>query len=234
MKRTAAALVPLPLAMLACGRVTGGPPSGEADAPDVARLVCEADGTHVLTPTVRPQPDGVHIVVQDHSGKEASLAIDGIGGGNASGEQVWPIPPGTARIGCWGLEEAEPDYRQIDVVDAEGLYVSPALDCQAKVLGSGSGGGVSASSGGSYARAPKGDPREPVEIARDFFEDAFGPIGPEDRVERAGYPEAEIRQVRLVRDGRTIAVADYADASFAGGEEGSGWISEGYQACSDA
>lgn len=71
-------------------------------------------------------------------------------------------------------------------------------------------------------------------IAREFFEQAFGPLGAEDRVEPAGYPEAEIRQVRLVRDGRTVAVADYADASFAGGEEGSGWISEGYSACDDA
>jgi hypothetical protein len=70
-----------------------------------------------------------------------------------------------------------------------------------------------------------------VEIAREFFETIAGPLAAEDVVEPAGYPRAEIRRVRLVRDGQVVAVADYADASFAGGEPGSGWIDEGYSAC---
>jgi hypothetical protein len=218
--------------LVACGRGAGGPSPSASDVPDVARVVCENKGTNLVTPTVRPQPDGVHISIEDRTGQDVTFVVGDLGGDNASGEQVWPIPPGTAQVGCWGMEP-EPDLAEMEVVDPEGLYVSSELDCAEAVGGSGAAG-VSSSSGGSYGEPPEGDPRDPVVIAREFFEDAFGPLGPEDRVEPAGYPKAEIRQVRLVRAARTVAVADYADASFAGGEEGSGWISEGYQACSDA
>jgi hypothetical protein len=227
--RRSASLALAVASLAACGRVSGGPPN-PSDVPNVARVVCEEDGTGLRTPTVRPQPDGVHILIEDHSGQDMTFAIDGVGGDDASGEQVWPIPPGRAGVACWGPDEDKPNYVPLEVVDPEGLYAPAELDCGAAVGGSGSG---VASSGGLYGEPPKGDPRDPVVIAREFFEEAFGPLGPEDRVQPAGYPEAEIRQVRLVRDDRTVAVADYADASFAGGEKGSGWISEGYSACED-
>ena len=214
-----------------CGGLSSQPPREDAGQfPDVARVVCDQDGTRLLTSQVRPHADGVHIRIDSRLAPEdVSFAVGEIGGSEAAGEQVWPIPPGPVEIGCWESFAEEPDYVSLEVVDPQRLYVPAELECL-EAVGS-SGGGV-ASSGGSYGKAPEGDPRDPVEIAREFFESAFGPLGEGDVVEPAGYPEAEIRQVRLVRDGRTVAVAEYADASFAGGEKGSGWIGEGYQACS--
>jgi hypothetical protein len=214
-----------------CGGLSSQPPGEDlASIADAAKVICDQDGTRLLTTQVRPQADGVHIRIESRLDREdVSFVVGQLGGSEAAGEQVWPIPPGTVEIGCWVGFEEEPDYVPLEVVDSQGLYVPAELDCL-KAVGS-SGGGV-ASSGGSFGEAPEGDPRDPVEIAREFFESAFGPLGADDVVERAGYPQAEIRQVRLVRDGKTVAVAEYADASFAGGEKGSGWIGEGYQACS--
>lgn len=214
-----------------CAGLSSRPPGGNAGQfPDVARAVCDQDGTRLLTPEVQPQADGVHIRIESRLDKEdVSFVVGQLGGSEAAGEQVWPIPPGTVEIGCWVGFEEEPDYVSLRVVDPTGLYVPAELDC---LRGVGASGGGVASSSGSYGEAPEGDPRDPVDIAREFFESAFGPLGADDVVERAGYPQAEIRQVRLVRDGKTVAVAEYADASFAGGEKGTGWIGEGYEACS--
>lgn len=208
-----------------CGRRTL--PSGDGpviDAPDIARVVCADNGTRLETPVVEVQADGIHIRVRNEASVRLSFAVGDIGGGNAEGEQVWPIPPGAARVGCWKDTADDPDWVSLEVVDPQRVWVSPELECQSETAVSGEG---------DYGTPPKGDPRDPVELAREFFENIAGPLGPDDVVEPAGYPEAEIRQVRLARDRRVVAVADYADASFAGGQPGSGWISEGYQACGD-
>lgn len=72
-------------------------------------MVCEESGTRLITPTVRPQPDGVHILVRDDSGEDMTFVVAEIGGDDASGEQVWPVPPGRTRIGCWPDRQPEPD-----------------------------------------------------------------------------------------------------------------------------
>jgi hypothetical protein len=207
-----------------CGGLRGQPPLSEPEsAPEVARVDCVEAGTRLETPTVEAQADGVHIRVRNEAGRRVSFSVDEIGGDNPEGEQVWPIPPGLARVGCWKEGQEDPDWVALPVIDPRGLWVSPELECLT--------GGVAGSSGGSYGSPPKGDPRDPVEIGRDFFETIAGPLGPDDVVERAGYPNTEIRQVRLVRDGLVVAVAEYVDASWAGGEPGSGWIEQGYEAC---
>jgi hypothetical protein len=190
------------------------------DAANIARVVCTERGTSLRTPVVQAQPDGVHIRVTNEAGENVTFVVDEIGGDNPEGEQVWPLPPGTGKIGCWYSPE-EPDLVTVEVVDPRGLWVSPRLDCRSVVSGEGDGG------------VERGDPRDPILIAREFFEVIAGPLGPDDAVERAGYPKAQIRQVRLVREDRVVAVANYVDASFGGGEAGSGWIEEGYQACAD-
>jgi hypothetical protein len=65
-------------------------------------------------------------------------------------------------------------------------------------------------------------------------EERFAPLGPGGRVEAAGYPEAERRLVLLIREGRAVALVEYVDASFAGGEPGSGWVEDLYSACAEA
>ena len=48
--------------------------------PDVARIVCTANGTRLLTPAVRPQPDGVHVMLSQAGGAPATLDTDQVGG----------------------------------------------------------------------------------------------------------------------------------------------------------
>ncbi len=210
----------------ACGGVTGpaGDPRG---VPDVARVICEDGDTRVPVPAVRPQRDGVHILVENRTGEDMGISYrqGTLGAGDNAdrglNEVVWPIAPGRADLLCTGNREIPEDgWTSVEVVDPEGLWVSPELDC-------GLGGLVAGQGGGSYAEPPTGDRRNPVEIAREFF----APLREGDVVEPAGYPKAQHRLVRLVRDGETIAVAEYVDASFAGGAPRSGWIQNGYQAC---
>lgn len=230
MKRGALALGLLALAVAACGRVSGHP-RGEPDAPlpDVARVICDGDGTSVTTLEVRPQPDGVHVVVDNRTDIDLGIAFDSgfeAGGHNAdrgSSNHIWLAPPGPVTVRCQGPEgqprlEGGPSFT---VRDPVGLWVSPELDCASGGLGSGSA---------SHGSPPKGDPRDPVTIA----EERFAPLGPGGRVEAAGYPEAERRLVLLIREGRAVALVEYVDASFAGGEPGSGWVEDLYSACAEA
>lgn len=217
------------LALAAC-RGLGQGADSHGPLPDVARVVCDEEGTRVLTPEVRPQPDGVHVVLDNRTGQDLALSFDSgywDGGDNAnmgSTEYVWLAPPGPVDLACFGKRE-EPNLQagaSFQVIDPDGLWVSPSLECEP-------GAHVVSTEGGSYASPPPGDPRDPVEIAK---EERFAPFGPGE-VEAAGYPEAEHRLVRLIRDGRTVAVAEYVDASFAGGEPGSGWVESGYEACDE-
>ena len=136
------------------------------------------------------------------------------------------VPPGHLGVRCSaGVADAGSDqgWVELEITDPNGFWVSPNLDCQG-----GGGVGASVSSSGSYAGPPEGDLRDPVEIAREFFDPKPG-----DEVVAAGYELGERRTVILVRDGRTIAAVDYVDASFGGGKPGSGWIDDGYVACDD-
>ena len=64
-----------------CGPGAANTPPGASRAPpDVARIVCTAKGTRLLTPAVRPQPDGVHVMLSQAGGAPATLETDQGGG----------------------------------------------------------------------------------------------------------------------------------------------------------
>lgn len=69
------------------------PPSAIGDYPDVATVTCDGDatgGTHLSTPVVRAQRDGVHIRVVNRISNEQVFLLVQPGGS-------WPIPPGATR-----------------------------------------------------------------------------------------------------------------------------------------
>jgi hypothetical protein len=200
--------------------------SDDGPIPAVARIVCDRSNTRVLTPQVRPQPDGVHLVVTNRDSIDLGFSFEtangrGGGGENADGgttRLVLDLWPGEATVRCSDTGGGTtPPEQTLKVVDVKRLWTSPELDCDEVVW----------TSGGSYGKPPEGDPRDPEVIAREFFKPQPG-----EQVVQAGYPQAEERAFVLLREGRTIASAGYVDASFAGGEHGSGWIQHGYQACS--
>lgn len=194
--------------------------------PDV---VCDGSATHLPSGTVEARSDGVHIAIENVSDVDLAfqyMTQEGGGGGDNADRGLTHLvlddmPPGRLAVRCLGSDldaGSEKGWAELEIADPHGFWVSPRLECQA--------GGVSSSA--SYAESPAGEPREPVEIAREFFDPQ-----PADEVLAAGYPSGERRTIILVRDGRTIAAADYVDASFAGGERGSGWIEDGYSACDE-
>ncbi len=195
------------------GIAGGTPPSA---APDVGRILCDGTTTTIETAQVRPQLDGVHLLVTNTSEIDLSFQWD-LGGDNApmgERELVLPLAPGMAEVRCQDPAEdagATGGYVELEVVDPDSIYVPIELECGEQV-------GWYA----DFAPGATGDP-DPVQSGRDHLHG----LEPGDVVEAAGYPEAETRQVRVVRDGEVIAVVEF----FPDGQ--GGWLQVSGNACKD-
>jgi hypothetical protein len=184
----------------------------------VAQVSCTDAGTQVSTPVVQPQPDGVHIVVDNTTGKDLGLQIQDFGGDNApvgTSEIVRPIPPGVYGLNCiTSPQAAEPTaYQTFEVQDPAGIWVSTNLECS-------SGGSVGAA--GSFAPGALGVQGTPVEVVTTTIS---GPL-PTDLIEAAGYTSAtDAASVRVVRDGNVVATYHLFPDSQGG------WMIDSAQAC---
>lgn len=173
--------------------------------PDVARVACEEDGVRIETPSVKPQPDGVHVEIVNNAGSERSFSISsadgggmGLGASPGTSTQVVDVEPGTLTVAC-GDPATEPDAGEpLEVVDEDAVWVSTRLSCPERF-----------SEIADYAVGARGETSDPLEAARKAVE-PYG-LEPDDVFERAGYPEAETARVRLVRGGELLAVVDLID-----------------------
>ncbi len=196
--------------VLAVACADAPPPGTSAEEPvagtDVARIVCEADGTTTLvTPQVVAQADGVHLEVLSHLDEPASL--DGLGMDVDSGPSEWVlgIEPGTLGVACWPFTDHgtgdEPPTQELPILDPGSMYVSPELGCAPDdeawsliydfVAPADVTGPTPGEPPGSGA---------PTDVA----EEALIGLQPGDTVEAAGYPQRP-GSVRVVREDRTIA-----------------------------
>lgn len=194
-----------------------------------ARVVCTDNGTHVLTPEVEAQPDGVHLVIHNRTGVDSGYSVklpngSGMGDNAPAGksEHIEPLPPGTIQIGCdkslRNGNPEEPDYASLEIIDKSGVYEPVELECP-------SGEAVSSSGGLLSPDSEPGRDETPVEQTREFFSDQ---LKPGDTVELAGYPERKRHKtVRVVRDGTVLAVVEYPWGS------GGSWYQDGYSACAE-
>jgi hypothetical protein len=197
--------------------------TSEAPTPNVATIVCDETGTTVETPSVRPQLDGLHVVIDNRTEVDPgfSVAFDhgGLGDNAPQGtsKHVLDVPPGIVRIGCYtgARGSGERDLQALEVVDADGVYRSTELTCE-----SGSSTGVS-----DYVPGAKGETSDPVDLARATFESAIGGLEPDDVAERAGYPEWDEPIVRLVRAGEVVATIRYREA------DDGGWLQDTMSMC---
>lgn len=172
---------------------------GDASAPAVARVECSEAGARVLTPHVRVQRDGVHVVLEN-PGPPVMFALEGRGGsfsGGAEGPETQmmtgELQAGIVTVKCYA-ETEDPttiEGSTFEVVDPDEIFVAYAPDCpepNTAVL--------------DYGPGLAGEEGDPVEIARSH-------LGPQvedgDTVERAGYPEGPPAVVRVVRDGGVVA-----------------------------
>jgi hypothetical protein len=195
----------------------------EPALPGTARVVCTATGIRVETPTVAPQPGGIHFEIVNETDTERSFSLSGADTGLGFGappgttEQVVDLGSGALTVGCGdpatgpgpGPGPGEP----IEIVDPDGIWVSTQLSCPQQF-----------SSVADYIQGAQGETSDPLEAARKALE-GYG-LEPDDVFEPAGYPEAEVPKVRLVRDGEPLAVVDLLD-------DGSGkWLVSTVTGCS--
>jgi hypothetical protein len=207
-------------AVLASGCGPGAadtPPSQSHALPDVARIACTTTGTLLLTPGVRPQQDGVHVMLSQTSGPPATLESD-LGGGDKPGPRplILTLPPGRAHLGCmtmadWNVDP--PRHRNwvtLRVVDQDRQWVDdqPA-------------GNTCSQSSIDYAPTATGVPES--RLGRDARRALRAKPG--DVVERAGYPHQAPIEYRLVRDGRVVELASYASTGHGR------WLLEGVEKC---
>jgi hypothetical protein len=195
-------------------------PSPEV-VPDVAQVSCDASATKLLTPVVAAQADGVHIRVDNSSAEDLDLEFKGLGGTGVSpgtSRVVWSLRPGTVGLRCL-RPTVDPDtvggYVPLRVEDPQHLWVSPDLDCS---------GGSQVGSGAAFPPGMTGEKGDPVDIAR---RTATGLLA-SDVAEYAGYPKADERQVRVVRDGAIVAVFRFMP------DGQGGWLEDSFEACGDA
>jgi hypothetical protein len=174
------------------------PATAIAHAPAAAEVECTATGTTVTTDLVAAQRDGVHFHVRNTSGANPAFQIDGVGGDNTPasvGTLVFPLQLGPARIWCGPSDTpTDADWVTVTVVDPKGVFVPDTLTC-----------GTVSHQSIDYGADAKGKKGDPVAIARSTITG----LRPGDTVERAGYPAAEERKVRVVHDGQIAAVGTY-------------------------
>lgn len=213
------------LGLSACGSEEASEPTGstggsgpDAGLPDVARVVCEPNGTRLQTPAVKPRGDGVHIEVVNETGSDRSFSVlDGRGGGvgenaaTGTSTKVVALGPGPLTVTCSDpLADVEQGSR-LEVVDEDGVWVSTRLAC-----------GTSFSATIDYVRQAQGDP-EPLTAAEKGFENY---MQPGDVVEPAGYPDAAAPVFRLVRSDEILGVVDLVD------DGAGGWLPSAVTGCS--
>jgi len=186
----------------------GGAESTEPEPtalPDVARLVCDANGVRIETPSIKPQPDGVHFEVVNETDGERSLSIEsaqgtGVGMGVPAGNstQILDVEPGNVTVSCSDPSVEPGAGESLEVVDEDEVWVSTRLECEEQF-----------SQVVDYIQGATGETTDPLQAARKAVE-GFG-LEADDTFERAGYPETETARVRMVRDGEPIAVVDLLD-----------------------
>ncbi|HXV96189.1 MAG TPA: hypothetical protein VD695_06540 [Gaiellaceae bacterium] len=201
------------LALPACGSgeeagsgSTASEPQPEPAAlPDLARVVCDEQGVRVETEAVRPRADGLHVEIVNEAGSERAFSLSGAGTGLGFGVppgptvQVVDVGPGTLTVSCSDpATEPEEGGEPLELVDEDGVWVSTRLACEEQF-----------SQVVDYVQGAKGESSDPLEAARKAVEGYA--VEPDDAFERAGYPEAEIAKVRLVRGGEPLAVVDLVD-----------------------
>ena len=214
MKRVALLATVALLGLSACdtGREEGSVEIGEL--PNVARVVCEDDGTRVEPETVKPQRDGVHVEIVNETGEDLGVNVGDKADGTYPGldappgvsKDVLTVPPGSIWLVCRGpLTNTQGQPVTLEVVDQDDVWLEgtgEAPDCATGVSGH-----------SDYMPDTPGYPT-PADAVRRQFADAFEPG---DVLEQLGYPEARTATLAIVRDGVNVW-------GFAVSDHGAGWL----------
>jgi hypothetical protein len=180
------------------GPATGPAPTG---IPDIAEIVCEADGTTtVITPEVAVQPDGVHVRVISRLDEPASVGAFRMDVGPGETAFVSTVAPGEVDAGCYPFSEhgpggADPERAPVEVLDSGGLFVDGEVECS----------GTASSMIADFFEQPLDAGPVPLEVARESIRGLL----PGDEILHLGYPEQGGRQVAVRRDETIVATFDF-------------------------
>lgn len=197
----------LALMLSACAGVIGG----GRDAPAIVEVVCQ-DGTHVRTPVVQVQSDGVHLRADNRTGAERYIykqeglnsALNQHYAPAGVSEAVSLEAPGSWRLICSPppiYPQEDSSWAELEVLDPDGLWVSDRLDCE----------DIESTHPDYFEDLPAGHTGDLLELAKREVPGQMLDPQPGDVVEPAGYPDAHVPQFRVVRDGLVVAVASYRD-----------------------
>lgn len=199
------------LALAGCGAESSSlePREGRPVAAPFVEIVCTEDGdTRLWTPVVEVQPDGVHLDIENRAGEPTSffgLSLDVEEGRH---EEVVNEPPGKMRVACYPYSQheshAKPVRYDLELVDPEGHWVSTETQCKP--------GSMEQSTISDFVDLGDGLSKDPVELVQDEVKG----LEPDDVVEVAGYPKADVPTVRVLRDRKVIGVFGFLKADDGG------------------
>jgi hypothetical protein len=178
--------------------------------------------TRVSPSKVAAQPDGVHIRFDNRLGERAWYSAEALAlaerpltppGGvplpKGKSNQVVEYPPGLTKIACSLPSLARPldSYALFEVIEGDSNYKSLRLECKPSAVPEHGAMPVASRAGSKFELVSY---RDPVKKAREYFSNS---LKEGDVVEEAGYPEDPDPPVRVVRNGKVIAIV-YFDMGF--------------------
>jgi hypothetical protein len=113
----------------------------ESPVPEVLRVICDDRGTTAVATRVRAVRDGVHVSFDNQSGAREfflrSASDEGQNHGGRLRDRVTNVrttmPPGDLLVACFQSGDEYPyavtDFAEVKVVDPDGLWTPPELDC---------------------------------------------------------------------------------------------------------
>ncbi|MCJ7712005.1 MAG: hypothetical protein MUQ32_14380, partial [Chloroflexi bacterium] len=155
-------------------------------------VTCDGPTASVSAPAVRARPDGVHLEGVRNDNSPATFYVSTEEAGwieNAEGAAALVLAPGAYELTCVDLSEEEEPRAEVLVTDPDGLWKSGEIECEG-------GGGVTGS-----GSEPPASPEAAIAYLRSIVLN----FRPDDVLEPAGYPDAPLGRIRLVRDGRLAA-----------------------------
>ena len=200
------------LVLVGCAEETPRPQTreGRPVAAPFVEIVCTEDGdTRLWTPVVEVQADGVHLDLENRAGEPTSFFDLNLDVDEGRHKAVVSEPPGKLRVACYPdsqhSSDAKPVRYDLELVDPKGHWISTELECEPNSMVQ--------STISDFAR-PLGDgmSKDPLELVREGVKG----LEADDAVELAGYPEAEMPTVRVVRDDRVIATFGFIRADDGG------------------
>ena len=183
---------------------------GQPVAAPFVEIVCTEGGdTRLWTPVVEVQSDGVHLDVENRTGEQASIDGFPLDVGEGRQKAVVKTPPGRLKVACNPFSQhrgsKKPVKYDLELVDPEDHWVSTELECETDEV-------VTTT---SYAPEPIGDGDPAVAVG-----EIVKGLRPDDVVEPAGYLQAPVPAVRIVRDSKVVGVIGLAETEDGLGIEG--------------